>query len=112
MALQCSKYIRIENDIEQIAKKFEILDEKVAEVDQFDLDMRFCPTHEVNNTRNQNCVFKATFMVKLKSLKTNGQKLILMRNIYAYLIDNIDTIFEKFQGTKVMLKLQEKLSNR
>lgn len=63
MALQRSKYIRIENDVDQIKKKFEILDEKMAQVNQFDLDMRFCPTSEVNKERSQNCIFKAKYMV-------------------------------------------------
>ena len=72
MALQRSKYIRIENDVDQIKKKFEILDENMSKVNQFELDMRFCPTDEVNMARNKACIFKAKYMVQLKSLKTNG----------------------------------------
>jgi len=58
--------------------------------------MRFCPTEEVNRARNKLCIFKAKYMVQLKSLKTNGQKQILLKNIQSYIEGNIDEIYEKF----------------
>ena len=70
------------------------------------LSMRFCSTVEVERQRNQFLIFKIKQLAKLQSAKENGQKQTLLNFTMEWIKDNLDELFDKFQGTEFMKEIE------
>ena len=45
-------------------------------------------------------------MCMIRNLKTNGEKQKLLNMVYNYLDGNLDEIYEKFKGSKLLSQLE------
>ena len=98
IALQKSRYLVIENDINQLMKTFK---GNIKDAHK-DLTLRYCLDEEVNRKNKKSLIFKTGFLVKVKNLQNNGEKLKLCHRIDMWLDDNIDEFTQNDKWTGVV----------
>lgn len=103
MGLQRSKYVVIEHSIDKIGnlliKTPEELNEKFItkkeDIEDGQLNIRFCPDAEVVRKRKKFLKFKEGYLAKHEFMKFKAQKILLLDLVRGYIEKNIDKLYEK-----------------
>lgn len=96
----------IENDVKKLMEQYKFL-KKHNQLDQVDgfmdtiskcrgkLNLSYCPEQDILKKRMSFLKFKSGFLVKLRQLEENGNKLTLASHLNEWLNDNIDKLYKE-----------------
>lgn len=87
MALQKSRYLVIDG----IQEEKNVIDYR--SIEDKPINLRFCHVDEVSNKRQKFVHFKHTFYLKQDHLKTQGQRLQLVKMVHNFIQDHIDELY-------------------
>ena len=107
MNLQRSKYLVIQDDIDQIQKDLDRTGTSTYNIDTTKhyyssnndkVNLCYMLPTKVNQKRRRFLMFKGHFMAQMNSLKSNGQKIQTTGKIESWIESNIDALYEDFQN--------------
>lgn len=88
----------IENDAEQLGRNYRGGDDIAKK-----LTLRYCQSDQVTRKNKKSLMFKSQFLVKVKNLQNNGEKLQLCNWIDQWLDDNIDIFTQNSKWDQIVM---------